>query len=52
MNKSTEKLIKSNVIIEYQILNAAGFIQFGKRSILLFFLVFWMMMNNKNEIKI
>jgi undecaprenyl pyrophosphate synthase len=31
MNKSAEKLIKPNVIIEDQNLNAAGFIQSGKR---------------------
>lgn len=30
MNKSAEKLIKPNVIIEDQNLNAAGFIQSGK----------------------
>lgn len=34
MNKSAEKLIKPNVIIEDQNLNAAGFIQSGKRSII------------------
>lgn len=40
MNKSAEKLIKPNVIIEDQNLNAAGFMQFGKRCIILF-LEFW-----------
>lgn len=34
MNKSAEKLIKPSVMIDEQNLEAAGFIQSGKRSIL------------------
>lgn len=34
MNKSTEKLIEPSVMIDGQNLEAAGFIQSGKRSIL------------------
>ena len=51
MKKKKKKLIKPNVIIEDQNLNAAGFIQFGKRSILPFFLVFRKMKNNKKKLK-